>query len=140
MPEPPAAPPIILAILPADYVHTDPTTGKKTVLGVLGGVYAFAFPAVHEFLAVYIAVTDVYNEVVISVEVVEVAAGDEPVNVGELTVKAASPLQVIEFGIPWPDVIFPRPGEYRLQAKHGGVVLNEWRIMAIQLIGGASDG
>lgn len=123
-----AAAPFALALVVADSVHVDPGSGKATILGTFSTIFAMEFPAVHQIMAVYFAVTDGREKCDLNIRIVDV---DEENTLIESSVSVVfdDPRNVIEGMTAFMGVSFPQPGEYRLQLRCHEELLLERRIM-----------
>ena len=129
-----AQPPYPLAMVICDAIHQDRATGKRTLLGCFSTIGAPAFPASHPLLAAYVALTDGHGEVPIKLQLVDVDEAEEPLAEAEGKVKFTDPRVVVEIGLHLAGIVFPRPGEYRLQLYGAGELLIERRILLIETV------
>ena len=123
--------PYPLAMVVSDAVHADPSTGKKTILGTFSSILATAFPAVHPALAVFLAFTDCVGKIPLRLCLVTVDDEGDPVFDVSSEVQSSDRRAVIEAVFQLNGVLFPEPGEYRLQAHACGQFLIERRILVI---------
>jgi hypothetical protein len=124
----PAADPTVLTLLAADGLHRD-SLGKFYILGVFSGINAPAFPALHPPVALYVALTDGYGTVTVTLRLVRAANEDHALFSGEFKVEFHTPLDVVETGLSVPAIRLPAPGEYRWQVVCRGAVLYEHRLI-----------
>ena len=123
------SPPIPLAQLICDHVWRDPSTQKMTILGAFSTIEASEFPAEFPQIAVYLALTGVHGKVPILIQLIDSPeALPEPIATEELQLDFADPIAIIETAVVLHDVIFPFPGEYRLQLLARGNLVIERRI------------
>ncbi|MDB5309742.1 MAG: hypothetical protein JWO38_3944 [Gemmataceae bacterium] len=128
MPERP--PPVVQALLLADYLHKDPRSNKYNIYGVFNGVTCPYFPVVLPDPWVYLALTELHGPTTVQVRIVgadEVAAHFAV----DLTANADSPLIVVETGFPIRGTRFTGPGLYRLQVVSAGLVIAERRFQLV---------
>ena len=126
-------PPYALALVVCDMIWRDPGTGKMTILGCFSTIGAIKFPATHPAMSVYAAATDGRGTVPIVLRLVDVDEEREPVF--ELMTDAVfpDPRAVIEMAFITSNIVFPEPGEYRLQLLAGADPMMERRIVALQV-------
>ena len=126
-------PPEVLALLIADQVYQDPVSGKVTVLGMSSAIGATVFPFSHPGVTVYAALTDGRGETPIQVRLLDVDEVREPVWEHQTDVSFPDPITEVELVVVLDDIVFPEPGEYRLQLLGAGQLLRERRLMVIAL-------
>jgi hypothetical protein len=126
-------PPEVLALLIADHVHRDDNTGKLFILGTRSSIGAPALPWNHPRLAIYAALTDGRGETAVQVRLVDVDEARPPVVEYETMVNFQDPTEDVEVGFILTDLVFPEPGDYRLQLFSGGQLLRERRFLVIPL-------
>ena len=120
-------PPIVQAMLLADYIHTDSTTGKRYILGTYDQLVAARFPHVVPRLWVFLALTGGHGSTLLRVRVVDVdeeigtlAESTQPTNL-------VDPNSLYYFSFPL-SVTFPVPGLYRVQSFADHELLRELRL------------
>lgn len=140
-PEPPPALPVLNAILLADAVLRDEYSGKCTVVGIFDSISAAAFPAEHRNLWLYLSLTELHGSADIEVRIVTADEDETVLFGGPLPrVDSESPLLVHEVPAVIDRVVFPAPGEYRLQLLVGVEVFAERRLFVTQTsAGGGPD-
>jgi len=123
--------PLGLALVVCDGIHTDPGTGKKTLLGLFSTVVGPQFPLVLQQLFIYAAVTDCLGPTSFEIRIVDVNEERQPVFSGGGAIHCDDPLAVQDFVFYLAGATFPEPGEYRVQLHAGGSPVMERRLMAI---------
>jgi hypothetical protein len=98
-------------------------------MGIFNTIGARAYPVMHPYMALYLAMTEGYGQITMIIHLVGVE-NEEHLYQGELKVQFQSPLEVREFNLPAPKIIFPAPGEYRWQVLCGDELLCERRLIA----------
>jgi hypothetical protein len=126
-------PPEVLALLIADHVHQDETTGKLFILGTRASIGAANFPFNCPNLAVYASLIDGRDETPIRLRLIDVDEAREPVLEFETSVTFLDPTEEVEMVFRLTDLIFPEPGDYRLQLYGAGHFLRERRFLVIPL-------
>lgn len=126
-------PPEVLALVAADHIYRDESTGKLFILGTRSAFGAAAFPFHCSNLAVYASMIDGRGETALQVRLVDVDEAREPVLEHETTVNFHDPTEEVEVVFRLEDLIFPEPGDYRLQIHGAGQFLRERRLLIIPL-------
>ncbi len=120
-------PPIVQSMILADYVHRDSMTGKKTILGTYNSIVSSKFPHHKPGLCVYLAITDTHGPFQLRLRIVEVDDQEAPIHESAYPVNLPDPNQVYEMTFTT-SVVFPAPGQYRVQLLVGGELLRELRL------------
>jgi hypothetical protein len=126
-------PPEVLALVIADHVHRDDNTAKFFILGTRAAIGAAAFPFNCPSLAVYASMIDGRGETPLRLRLIDVNEEREPVLEFETTVNFLDPTEEVEIAFRLVDLIFPEPGDYRLQLYGAGQFLRERRFLIIPL-------
>lgn len=126
-------PPEVLALLVADYVHRDDSTGKFFIVGTRTSIGAASFPHHCPNLSVYAALTDGRGETAVKLRLIDADEASEPILEFETTVNFLDPSEDIEIAVRLTDLVFPEPGDYRLQLFGAEQLLRERRLLAIPL-------
>jgi hypothetical protein len=129
--EPP--PPEVLALVLADHIHHDDETGKLFILGTRLQIWARSFPLDHPALAVYAALVDGRGNITLRFRLVDSDEEGEVVAEEEAEVTFDDPLTELQVVVSFNELVFPEPGEYRLQLFAGGQFLRERRLMVGQI-------
>jgi hypothetical protein len=108
--------------------------GKCFIQGTYSAILAAEFPSVYQ-ITVYAAITSGHGKTelelrVVSTEDLHSDESQEPLKSQKLSVDFPDPLVVLEavFSVP---VVFPSPGEYRIQLFGNGQPLRERRLQVI---------
>jgi len=120
-----------LALIIADHVHRDDSTGKFFILGTRSSIGAAAFPFNCPSLAVYASMIDGHGETPLRLRLSDVDETREPVLEFETTVNFLDPTEELEIVFRLIDLVFPEPGDYRLQLYGAGQFLRERRFLVI---------
>ncbi|MFO0966583.1 MAG: hypothetical protein U0793_13500 [Gemmataceae bacterium] len=126
-------PPEVLALVLADYVHRDDNAGKFFIMGTRASIGATSFPFNCPSLGVYVSMIDGRDETLLRLRLVDVDEAREPVLDFETTVRFLDPLEELEAAFRLVDLVFPEPGDYRLQLFAAGQFLRERRFLVIPL-------
>jgi hypothetical protein len=121
-------PPDVLAMVLADAVLQDFATRKFTIQGTYSVIAAHEFPHLQPSIVVYVAMTNGHGQTPIKLRLVDVDELRDPLFEIEATVAFSDPIIVAEMVIARSNVLFPEPGEYRLQLFGAGSPLRERRL------------
>lgn len=125
--------PLSLAMVICDAVYRDPATGKMTILGTFTALHAREFPLVVPQITVYLALTDARGKVPLKFLLIDADEDRDPVYRQELEVDFPDPIAVMDLVLMLGGVVFPLPGEYRLQLHADGEFVIERRIVVVDL-------
>lgn len=111
------------AFLVCDCIIEDSLTKKKSLIGLFTHLQAVTFPFQHQQLGLYFCMTDAEGTYHFEIDLVYV-------NTDQLVCRASLPevvvgdrLQISDFGINIPALLFPAPGRYEFRLRiHGRVV------------------
>ncbi len=126
--------PQVLSMMLCDAVWRDPSTGKTFIQGGFTALTAPAFPCAVAKFSAYIAMTQISGAVPINLRLVyvdEEGSGLQDISSAQAKVDSHDPLAVAEGEFIFQDVVFERPGEYRLVLECDGDTLLERRLVAI---------
>lgn len=128
-------PPYTLAMILCDAAWIDPSTGKKTLLGLFSALMAREFPVTIPTMCIYLAITDGHGKTPIKLRLID--AEEEVAPLGEVAgeIDFQDPRTVYEIVLQLSGVVFPREGEYRFQAFAGNEFLIERRVMLARVPG-----
>jgi hypothetical protein len=126
-------PPEVLALVIADHVYRDDTSGKFFVLGTRASMGAGALPFTCPSLAVYAGLINGRGETALRLRLIDVDEAREPVVEFETVVNFLDPTEELEIAFRLLDLVFPEPGDYRLQLYAAGQFLRERRFLVIPL-------
>ncbi len=126
--------PQALTMMLCDSVWRDPSTGKTFIQGGFTALTAPEFPCVLSRFSAYVALTRISSAVPINLRLVLLSEdGSDPKDVSsaQANVDSRDPLAVAEGEFVFQDVVFERPGEYRLVLECDGETLLERRLVAV---------
>lgn len=125
--------PSVQAFLVCDCVIEDSLTKKKSLIGIFTHLQAFSFPFQHQQLGLYFCMTDAEGTYHFDIDLVYVTTD-------QLVCRAALPhivigdrLQITDFGINIPALVFPAPGRYEFRLRMDGHVIARKDFNVIQL-------
>ena len=121
--------PIVLTLLLCEKVIVDARTQQYSLIGLVSNVNASRFPVRSPTLCIYTEVTGGHGVTPLSVRIMDVDERREPVVKLDLEVNLEDPLAVTQVVFGMPRLVFPEPGDYRLQAISGTTTLLEKRII-----------
>jgi hypothetical protein len=125
--------PSVQAFLVCDCVIEDSLTKKKSLIGIFTHLQAVAFPFQHQQLGLYFCLTDAEGIYHFEIDLVYI-------NTDQLVCRASLPniiindrLQISDFGINMPALLFPAPGRYEFRLRMNGRVIAQKDFHVIQL-------
>ena len=125
--------PVVLAMVVCDAIHQDPATQKCTLLGTFSTINVRKFPAVHNQLAVHVAMTDGHGQTRIRLTLAHTDEKKPPLFSREGLINFTDPRVVAELNFVVNKLTFYEPGEYRLQVFGNDQLLSERRLYVIDL-------
>ena len=104
------------AMLICDYVITEHSTGKKSLIGVFESIGTAQFPCLHNALFVYIKLTDAHGNYRFRLELIDLKTNNEIGN-GEIPdeIEIDSPLRTHELVFHLQGLRFQHAGEYEFR-------------------------
>jgi hypothetical protein len=125
--------PSVQAFLVCDCVIEDSLTRKKSLIGIFTHLQAVTFPFQHHQLGLYFCMTDAEGTYHFEIDLVYV-------NSDQLVCRASLPnividdrLQIADFGINIPALLFPAPGRYEFRLRMDGHVIAQKDFNVIQV-------
>lgn len=125
--------PVGLAIVVCDAIHTDPATGKRSLLGLFSVIFGREFPLKVPAMAVYVSLTECRGKFPVILQIIDVNENREAVSRVEGEVEFDNPLGMLEIDFRLGELQFPEPGEYRVQLYAAGEPIIERRIVIAPL-------
>jgi hypothetical protein len=123
--------PFALSLIICDAVHRDPGPGKPTIIGCFGSIGAQHFPAMHPSFAVFAELTDGRGKVPIALRVIDADEQRPPIAEAQAEVDMSDPLAIGMLILYFNGIVFPEPGEYRVQLFTGSELLLERRLLLL---------
>lgn len=120
--------PDVLALIVCDQIITDRITGKQSLIGMFSNVHTRAFPATHPQLCVFVALTEGHGETDLIIRIVDSNDARPPIVEGKGKVIFKDPRAIANLALQFHGMVFPAPGEYRVQLYAGGTLLREARL------------
>ena len=125
--------PSIQAFLVCDSVIEDSLTKKKSLIGLFTHLQAMTFPFQHHQLGLYFCLTDAEGTYHFDIDLMHV-------DTDQLVCRASLPdivigdrLQIADFGINVPALLFPSPGRYEFRLRMNGRVIAQKDFSVIQV-------
>jgi hypothetical protein len=120
-------PPVVQSMILADAIHRDPNTKKYFILGTFNRIQSDKFPTPPIALRLYMSITETRGQTMLRVRIVDVDEIYGPIHESAHTVDLPDPTRIWEmtFSVA---VIFPAPGDYRVQLLAGNELLRELRL------------
>ena len=128
--------PLLVAALVCDAAVVDPSTGKKSLIGVFDWVQVETFPTQRP-MSLYFKVTDAEGFYKFEVRYIQVSTGEALAGAeGEL--RATDRLMASDLHIPFPSLLMPDVGRYEFQIWANSMFLGSTSIGAVQRRGGST--
>ena len=125
--------PSVQAFLVCDCVIEDSATRKKSLIGIFTHLRAAIFPFQHQQLGVYFCLTDAEGTYQFDIDLFFL-------NTNELVCRATLPpidiadrLQISDFAINIPTLIFPAPGRYEFRLRIGHAIIAQKDFNVIEM-------
>lgn len=125
--------PYAQCLVVCDQVIREAGTGKHSLIGIFSHIGASRFPAMHPRLAVYLALSDGLGNVPIRIAIVDARDSTRCLVQAETQVPFQDPRVVAEAAIDFPNLVFPTPGDYRVQLYADDNLLMERRLMVADM-------
>jgi hypothetical protein len=123
----------VQAFLVCDCVIEDSATRKKSLIGIFTHLRAAVFPFQHQQLGVYFCLTDAEGTYQFDIDLFFL-------NTNELVCRATLPpidiadrLQISDFAINIPTLIFPAPGRYEFRLRIGHAIIAQKDFNVIEM-------
>jgi hypothetical protein len=122
-------PPTILTLLLCEKHLQDARTGQHSLISVIHTVHAASFPVLVPPPALFCEFTGCHGPLLLVLRIVDAEETREPVCQININGHLPDPLAVgsLVFGLP--PLIFPEPGDYRIQAVCSGIAVLEKRLI-----------
>ena len=127
--------PSVQAFLVCDQVIEDSLTKKKSLIGIFTHLQAGVFPFQHQQMGLYFCFTDAEGTYNFDIDLIYL-------NNEQLICRATLPnividdrLQISDFGINIPSLIFPAPGRYEFRLRMEGSLIAQKDFSVMQLSG-----
>jgi hypothetical protein len=125
--------PSVQAFLVCDQVIEDSQTKKKSLIGIFTHLQAASFPFQHNQMGLYFCLTDAEGTYHFDIDLAYI-------NTEQLVCRATLPniviadrLQISDFGINIPSLMFPAPGRYEFRLRMEGHLIAQKDFNVIQM-------
>jgi hypothetical protein len=132
-------PPVLLAALVCDMVILDALTGKGTVVGIFDVINASKYPAQHPALFVFCQLTNGRGRIGIRFHIIDLGDDEKIIQRGTLEQEFKDVREVVNVVLRLSGLVFPHPGEYRVQIFAGTDFLGERRIICKETAGSGGE-
>ena len=124
--------PIVQAFLVCDSVILDSFTRKKSIIGTFTHLWAPRFPCQHPQMGVYFCLTDAEGQYEFELRLVYLDQ-DQLIGKASLSsVEIKDRLQIHDFGVNIPSLVFPAPGRYEFRLFANGYFVTQKDFNVIQ--------
>lgn len=125
--------PILSALVLADHVYIDRTTGKKVIAGTFNRFVSREFPATSTTRKyAFASMTDVVGKVAITFRYVDLENNDVLLEVPNLTAQSNDRLATVEMVVEIPPLPMPHPGAYAFEAYFGEELIGSLRLQVLK--------
>lgn len=124
--------PICVAMVLCDWIHDDPSTHKKFIMGTFSAIAAKTFPYTVPTFCVYAALTNGNGEMLVRIVIEEIDGNTPPVFEGATKVKFPGPLFTLDIGFNARSLVIPSAGKYVVRLLVDGEPCQE-RIFGVRL-------
>ena len=125
--------PDVLSLIVCDQIITDRITGKQSLIGMFSRVHARLFPASHPQLSVFVVLTDGHGKTELVIRIVDSNEARPPIVEGKGVVDFKNPRAIAHLALQFHGLVFPQPGDYRVQLWCYGELLREARLELVAL-------
>ena len=124
--------PIVQAFVVCDTVIIDSLTGKKSIIGAFTHLWAQSFPCQHPQMGVYFCLTDAQGSYQFEIQLAYLDK-DQIVGKAALSpIEIKDRLEIHDFGLNIPAIIFPGPGRYEFRLYADGQFITQKDFQVIQ--------
>jgi len=126
--------PVLQALILADQIYVDRTTGKKVIAGTFHRLWSSHFPVNFERATwAYISLTEVVDVARVSLAYVDLSNHQVLMKTPHVELKSSSPLQTVDFVCPVPPFPMLHAGVYAFEAYVDDELLGSLRITVNQI-------
>lgn len=124
--------PSIQALLVCDTVIEDIMTRKKSLIGLFTHLQAPVFPFQHPQLGLYFCLTDAQGTYQFDIDLVYLNSDELVAKASLPGVEIADRLQISDFGVNIPALVFPAPGRYEFRLSVNRTVIAQKDFHVVQ--------
>ena len=125
--------PVLLSVIICDLVIIDRITDKPSIIGAFETISAPNYPARHPQLALFCQLTNGHGKAKITMRLVDVQEEDKTLFEGTVEQEFRDVREVASLTFNIGGIVFPHPGEYRIQVYSGTEFLGERRVICRQI-------
>lgn len=125
--------PDVISLIVCDQIITDRLTGKQSLIGMFSRVHGRLFPASHPQLSVFVMLTDGHGKTELMIRIVDSNDARPPIVEGKGLVDFKNPRAIAHLALQFHGLVFPQPGEYRVQIFCHGELLREARLELVEM-------
>lgn len=120
---------MLQAMMLADHVYMDASTGKKVIAGAFHRLSADSFPCnFDETKVAFLSLTGLHGSADLTLRYVDLSTGEALMEIQDVHVESDDPLQTIELVVELPKLPMPHPGAYAFEAHWEGELLGVVRL------------
>ncbi len=125
--------PSVQAFLVCDQVIEDSLTKKKSLIGIFTHLQTVAFPFQHQQTGLYFCLTDAEGTYSFDIDLIYLN-NEQPICRATLSnIVIDDRLQITDFGINIPSLIFPAPGRYEFRLRMEGHLIAQKDFNVMQM-------
>lgn len=124
------APPLLVAALVCDVAIADPSTGKKSLIGIFDRIAVKQFPTSRQ-MSLYLKVTDAIGTHNLSIKYVRTET-DEVLGEVQGQLSASDPRRSQDLSVQLPPVPIPAPGRYEFRVFADSVYIGAAFVDAVE--------
>ena len=125
--------PSVQAFLVCDQVIEDSVTKKKNLIGLFTHLQAFNFPFQHQQMGLYFCLTDAEGTYRFDIDLMYLNSEQLVCRATLPNIVIADRLQISDFGINMPSLVFPAPGRYEFRLRMEGHLIAQKDFNVMQL-------
>ena len=120
--------PDVLSLLVCDQIIIDRLSGKTTLVGIFSNIGAVRYPVRHPQLCVFATLTEGRGQTPLEIRIVDANEARPPIVKGQANVEFKDPRAIASLNLHFSGLVFPEPGQYRVQLYCQGTLLKEARL------------
>ncbi len=127
------SPPSVQAFLVCDCVIEDSLTKKKSLIGLFTHLQSVTFPFQHHQLGLYFCMTDAEGTYQVDIDLIFVKTDQLVCRASLPDIVIEDRLQIADFGINIPALLFPAPGRYEFRLRMNGRMIAQKDFHVVQV-------
>jgi hypothetical protein len=125
--------PSVQAFLVCDQVIEDSLTKKKSLIGIFTHLQAVTFPFQHQHMGLYFCLTDAEGTYQFEIDLVCLNSEQLVCRATLSNIVITDRLQISDFGVNIPSLVFPIPGRYEFRLKMNGHLIAQKDFTVVQM-------